>query len=64
MSCGDWVENFFSKFLARNDLSNQFFDPHSAFMIIVDMGARILFHYTSLEGQWVNRRQLSYNNTT
>lgn len=51
------VENLFTEILARKHL--QLSDPHSAFMLIGDMGARVLLYYASLERQWVGRYQLS-----
>ena len=51
------VENLFAEILARKHL--QLSDPHAAFMVIGDMGARVLLYYASLESQWVGRYQLS-----
>ena len=51
------VENLFAEILARKHL--QLSDPHAAFMLIGDLGARVLLYYASLESQWVGRHQLS-----
>ena len=51
------IENSFAEILARKHL--QLSDPHAAFMLIGDKGARVLFYYASLESQWVGRHQLS-----
>lgn len=50
------VENPFTEILARKHL--QLSDPHSAFLVIGDVGARVLMYYASLEGQWSLRREL------
>ena len=51
------VENLFTEILARKHI--QLSDPHAAFLLIGDMGARILLYYASLEEQWVIRQNMS-----
>jgi hypothetical protein len=58
LSCEEGLENLLAEILARKHL--QLSDPHSAFLVIGDMGARVLLYYSSLESQWVNRRSLSH----
>jgi hypothetical protein len=48
------VENLFTETLARKEI--QLSDPHSAFLIIGDIGARILLYYAQLESQWSSRK--------
>ena len=45
----------FVEILARKHINLS--DPYSAFMMIGDVGARILLYYASLEQQWVQRCQ-------
>ena len=53
----EWgVENLLAEILARKDLSLS--DPHSAFMMLGDIEARILQYYGGLEHQWSLRNQL------
>ena len=54
------LENLFAEILARKHV--QLSDPHSAFMVIGDMGARVLLYYASLEGQWSSRHELLTQN--
>jgi hypothetical protein len=49
------VENLFVEILARKHINLS--DPYSAFMMIGDVGARVLLYYASLEQQWVQRCQ-------
>ena len=58
VSCEEGFEIFFVEILARKHL--QLSDPHSAFLVIGDMGARVLLYYSSMESQWVNLRSLSH----
>lgn len=54
----EWgVENLFAEILARKHL--QLSDPHAAFLIMGDIGARILLYYASLEDQWIIRHHLN-----
>ena len=50
------IENLFTEILARKHVLLS--DPHSAFLVIGDMGARVLMYYASLEGQWSSRHEL------
>lgn len=45
------VENLFVEMLARREIYLS--DPYSAFVVIGDLGARVLLYYTSLESQWL-----------
>lgn len=45
------VENLFAKMLARREI--YLFNPYSVFMVIGDLGARVLLYYASLESQWL-----------
>ena len=47
------IENLFVEILARRHINLS--DPYSAFMVIGDVGARVLLYYASLEQQWVWR---------
>lgn len=51
------VENIFVEILARREI--QLSNPYSAFIIIGDLGARIILYYTSLESQWSHCHQFS-----
>ena len=51
-SCKERDEILFAELLARKHF--QLSDPHVAFMVIWDMGARVLIYYLCLERQWVN----------
>lgn len=57
-SCEEGIEDLCAEILARKHL--QLSDPHAAFMVIGDMGARVLLYHSSLERQWVSRQSLSY----
>lgn len=47
------IENLFVEILARRHINLS--DPYSAFMVIGDVGARVLLYYGSLEQQWMWR---------
>lgn len=49
------VENLLAEILARRHLNLS--DPHSAFIVLGDLGARVLLYYAALETQWVLRHQ-------
>lgn len=56
----EWgVENLFAEILARKHVYLS--DPYSTFMMIGDVGARILLYYSSLENQWILRSQFPIN---
>jgi hypothetical protein len=48
----EWgVENLLAEILARKDLNLS--DPYSVFMLLGDLGARVLQYYMGLEDQWL-----------
>ena len=49
------AENLLAEILARKDLNLS--DPYSAFMVLGDLGARVLQYYVGLEHQWLLRHQ-------
>ena len=49
------VENLLAEILARRHLNLS--DPHSAFITLGDVGARVLLYYAALESQWLLRYQ-------
>ena len=50
------VENLFAEILARREIYLS--DPYSAFIVIGDLGARVLLYYVSLEHQWLMGHQI------
>ena len=56
----EWgVENLLVEILVRKRLNLS--DPYSAFVVIGDVGARVLLYYAALEHQWVLRHQFPVN---
>ena len=52
----EWgVENLCAEILARRHLNLS--DPYSAFLVLGDLGARVLLYYATLESQWALRYQ-------
>ena len=49
------VENLLAEILAHRHLNLS--DPYSAFIVLGDLGARVLLYYASLENQWLLRHQ-------
>ena len=49
------VKNLFVEILAQKHL--QLSNPHSAFLVVGNMGARILLYYSSLKNQWLLRHE-------
>lgn len=49
------VENLLAEILARRHLNLS--DPYSAFIVLGDLGARVLVYYPAVENQWLLRYQ-------
>lgn len=49
------VNNLLAEILDQKHLNLS--DPHSTFIVIGDIGAKVFFYYDTLESQWLLRHQ-------